>query len=287
MSIVALVAALLAVFAVLKVLPARLAFPAPHLARATGAAALGIAIAVVSNLAIAGQLRLTPGGSTFFFARLLQDGIITRYLAEHCPDPEIHLCAFRTELPQDSDEWLWGNSPLGKLGGWEAFEPEARRIIIRSVFAYPLLHARTAIAATVEQFLKVAMAEGFHARDNWHAESILRRYAPGTVASFAASRQQHDAFQFDFLNGAQIPAALVTAILLPAFALQLRRIRPQLAALATTIFFALLANAAICGIVSNPNPRYQSRIAPLAVLVTLIIALDRARQPLTVQSQSS
>ena len=287
MSIVALVGALLAVFAVLKLVAARLAFPSPNLTRAAGAAAAGIAIAVASNLAIAGQPRFTPGGSTFFFARLLQDGIIARYLTEHCPDPEIRLCAFRAELPQDSDEWLWGNSPLGKLGGWDAFEPEARRIIIRSVIAYPLLHARTAIAATAEQFLKLGMGEGFHAKDNWHAESILRRYAPGTLAGFMASRQQHDAFRFEVLNSIQIPLALVAALLLPAIALLTRRIRPQLAALATTVFFALLANAAICGIVSNPNARYQSRIAPLAVLVALIILFDRTRQRLSAQNPAS
>jgi hypothetical protein len=277
MSIVALVGALMVVFAVVKLFAARLALPSPHFTRAAGAATLGIAISVLSNLAITGQLRLTPGGSTFFFARLLQDGIISRYLADHCPDPEIRLCAFRAELPQDSDEWLWGNSPLEKLGGWEAFESEARRIIIRSMLAYPWQHARTAIAATVEQFFKVATGEGFHARDNWHAEGMFRRYAPDAVARFTASRQQHDAFKFEFLNAIHVPVALLTAMLLPVFSVQFRHIRPQLAALAITVFFALLANAAICGIVSNPNPRYQSRIAPLAVLVTLIILVDRIR----------
>ena len=277
MSILALVAALLVVMAALKLIARHIVLPSPHMTRAVGGAAAGIAIAVLSNLALAGQPRLTPGGSTFFFARLLQDGIIARYLDDHCPDVTIRLCAFRSELPRDSDEWLWGNSPLGKLGGWEAFEPEARRIVIASMLAYPWLHARTAIAATIEQFFTVATGEGFHAKDNWHAEIVFGQYAPEVLPSFAASVQQHDGFEFRILNMLHVPVAIVSALLLPLFSAQLRQSHPQLAVLATIAFFALLANAAICGIVSNPNPRYQSRIAPIAALVAFMIIFDRAR----------
>ncbi|MET0540055.1 MAG: hypothetical protein ABWZ64_19275 [Xanthobacteraceae bacterium] len=277
MSILALVAALLVVMAALKLIARHILLPSPHITRAMGGVVAGIAIAMLSNLAVAGQPRLTPGGSTFFFARLLQDGIIARYLDDHCPDARISLCAFRSELPRDSDEWLWGNSPLGKLGGWDAFEPEARRIIIASMLAYPWLHVRTGIAATIEQFFTVGTGEGFLAKDNWHAEIIFRQYAPEALPSFAASVQQHDGFEFRILNMLHVPVAIVSALLLPLFSVQLRQRRPQLAVAATIAFFALLANAAICGIVSNPNPRYQSRIAPLAALVTLMIIFDRAR----------
>jgi hypothetical protein len=286
MSILALAGALLAVLVALKLLVARLALPPPRLRYPVGAISAGIALALLSNLVITGQPRLTPGGSTFFFARLLQDGIVARYLDDHCPDATVRLCSFRAEIPQDSDEWLWGNSPLGRLGGWEAFEPEARRIIIGSILSYPWLHVRTAIGATAEQFFTVATGEGFQAKDNWHAESVFKRYAPESMASFAASRQQHDAFEFRILNAIHVPVAILTAVLLPAFSVLLRNRSPHVAALAGTVFFALLANAAICGIFSNPNPRYQSRIAPLAVLTTLVIAFELVRSRAHLSSQS-
>jgi len=275
LTILALASALLVAPLALKLLAAWIGVPSPHVLRALLAAAGGVALALVSNALITGQLRLTPGGSTFFFARLLQDGIVARYLDDHCPDASIRLCAFRSELPHDSDEWLWGTSALTKLGGWEAFEPEARRIIIGSILSYPGLHARTAITATIEQFFTVATGEGFHAKDNWHAESMLRRYAPQTLESFVASGQQHDAFEFRIINMIHVPVALASAMLLPVFSVQLRRRNSQLAVLAGTVFLALLANAAICGIFSNPNARYQSRIAPLALFTTSIILIDR------------
>jgi hypothetical protein len=40
---------------------------------------------------------------------------------------------------------------------------------------------------------------------------------------------------------------------------------------------ALFANAAICGVFSNPNDRYQSRIVWLAPFAVMIALLVRAR----------
>ena len=118
MSVVALVAALLVMFLVLKLVGASIGVWRPQLGMPTAAATAGIALALLSNLAVVGQFAFTPGGSTFLFGRLVQDGIVARFLADRCPDPTLRLCEFRAELPDGADEWLWGRSPLGKLGGW-------------------------------------------------------------------------------------------------------------------------------------------------------------------------
>jgi hypothetical protein len=280
MSIVGLVGALLVLLFALSLLWQWIGWPRPRLGAPMAAATAGILLALLSNLAIAGQFAVTPGGSTFLFARLLQDGIVGRYLDDHCPDPALRLCAFRAELPTNADDWLWGDSPLGKLGGWEAFEPEAHRIILGSMIDHPIAHIRTAFHATAEQLTTLATGEGMHSRDNWHVEAMLRRYAPGTLASFMASRQQHDGFDFGTINLVQIPLALVATALLPIATFFFRRIEPRLSCFAATVLLAILTNAAICGIFSNVNARYQSRIAPLAVLSALLslLAFWRARK---------
>jgi hypothetical protein len=275
MSILALTAALLLLFFALKSVGRRFAMHSPRLDLPIAACACGIVLALFSNLATAGKFGFTPGGSSFLFARLLQDGIVARYLADRCPDPDIRLCAFRAELPHGADDWLWGNSPLGRLGGWEAFAPEARWIIVDSVLRYPLLHARTAMRATAEQLVTLDTGEGFHSRDNWHAEGMLRRFAPRAMASFQSSLQQRDALDFKVLNLVHVPSALIASAALPFFVVLLRRRNSALAALALTVAFAILTNAAICGIFSNPNARYQSRIAPLAVLTVMAILAGR------------
>ena len=42
----------------------------------------------ISNWAITGTFAFTPGGVSFVFGRLVDDGIIDRYLHEQCPDPK-------------------------------------------------------------------------------------------------------------------------------------------------------------------------------------------------------
>jgi hypothetical protein len=278
MSIVAVTAALLTLFVTVRLLHRRLGFPQPRLAAPFGAAIAGIALALASNLAIVGHLGLTPGGTTFLFGRLIQDGIVARLLEARCPDPSLRLCAFRAELPQGADDWLWGNSPLGKLGGWEAFEPEARRIIRDSVVSYPFAHITTAARATAEQMVTLGTGEGLKSKDNWHAESVLRQYAHGTMPRFAASRQQQDALDFRIVNLLHVPLALVATAALPLLIVLARRRRPQMAMLAATVLLALVVNAAVCGIFSNPNPRYQSRIAPLAILTLLLAGIGLSKK---------
>ena len=52
---------------------------------------------------VAGRIAWTPGGVAIAFGRMLQDGIVARYLAEHCPDKRLRLCAHQHELPTDAD----------------------------------------------------------------------------------------------------------------------------------------------------------------------------------------
>jgi hypothetical protein len=274
MSIVAVIAALLMLLCSFKLFGGRFGFPKIRLGLPFGAATAGIALALLSNLAIVGQLGLTPGGTTFLFGRLVQDGIVARFLEERCPDPTLRLCAFRNELPDAADDWLWGDSPLGKLGGWQAFEPEARRIILGSILSNPLMHIATAGRATAEQPVTLTTGEGLGSKDNWHAEGVLRIYAPDTLARFSASRQQQDALDFRSINSLHVPLAIVATALLPVLIVLLRRRQPDLSMFAATMLFAIVVNAAVCGMFSNPNARYQSRIAPLATLAVLLAVVD-------------
>ena len=45
----------------------------------------GAAMLLAANFALSGQLAWTPGGYGVAFGRMLQDGIVARYLRDHCP----------------------------------------------------------------------------------------------------------------------------------------------------------------------------------------------------------
>ena len=276
MTILGLMLALMLVLALLKPVAVRLRFPTPGLALPAAALIAGLVIAPMSNLAITGKFAFTPGGTTFLFGRLVQDGIVAQYLADHCPDETLRLCAYRDRLPTTADDWLWNyESPLHKLGWWRAFEPEANRIIRESLAQYPGRHVMAALSAMIQQLVQFKTGEGMRSNDNWHTASVFAMLAPQALEQFRASRQQNDEFNFTLINVVQIPLAWLSMAAL-VLLLSLKRKTPtdqSSAALSAMCLIALLTNAAICGVFSNPNDRYQSRIiwlAPLAAIITLL-----------------
>ncbi|HEV3371083.1 MAG TPA: hypothetical protein VG145_00960 [Xanthobacteraceae bacterium] len=279
MSILGMGLALLLAYAIMAVPALRSSLPRPRLALPAAALAAGIGLALTSNAIIAGQFAFTPGGPDFLFGRLLQDGIVARYLDRVCPDPALRLCAYRDALPTSADDWMWWpGSPFYKLGAWKEFTPEAERIIAGSILTDPGAQVVTAVRDTLQQLVTVDTGDGVNAENNQHAEWALSVHAPDAMARFRAAAQQRDQFDLTAINRVQIPLALAASALMPILVVLLRRRRPALAALALSVTLALLANAAICGIFSGPNARYQSRLVPIALLTALVVVLDLRRK---------
>ncbi len=279
MGTLVLAIGLLAALALWRALAPRLRWPRPALAAPALAVIAGILLSLFSNLAIAGRFAFTPGGTNFLFGRLVQTGIAARYLADHCPDASLRVCDYRDQVPTEGDTWLWsGESPLWQMGGWEAFEDQARRIIIGSLRDYPLLHLRTTLEGALSQLVMVKTGD-YITQDTWHTHGILEKYAPQFYPAFLAARQQKNGFDFHWLNIVQVPLALAATAGLPIIILLAarRRVRRPAAALTVTVFITFLGNAAICGALSNPHDRYQSRLVWLAPLALVIAALGWRR----------
>lgn len=276
MSILALALGLVAFLFVLRAVPGPKLRTHANVRLPSIALAAGVLLALSSNFAIGGQFAFTPGGFNFVFSRLVQDGIVHRYLEDQCPDPTIRLCRHRADLPQTADDWLWGeDSPFHSLGGFEEFEPEARRIVLESLTLYPALHLKTALASTVKQFTAVATGDGLTPW-NWGTQYAFMKFAPDALQGYLTGRQATSRFDFSWINYVHVPLQVLAIVALPVIVV--RRPHARTSALAALLFVALVGNAAICGVLSNPHDRYQSRLAWLATLVVAIEAVERARQ---------
>jgi hypothetical protein len=252
------------------------AVPAGGLLRGGAAVAGGAALLLATNFALSGQVAWTPGGYTIPFGRMLQDGIVGRYLADHCPDRRLKLCPCRNELPATADEFLWGGEIFNRLGRFAGLGDEMGAIVRKSLVEYPALQAGTAAAATLQQLAMNASGEGVHNK-LWHTYGIIERFLPGKAAAMRAARQQHGGLDFALLNRVHVPVAMASMILtlgLVAVALARRR-RDDLALLAATTTLAILANAVVCGALSGPHDRYGARLAWIASL-TVVLAVARA-----------
>jgi hypothetical protein len=234
----------------------------------------GAAMLLAANFALSGQLAWTPGGSAVAFGRMLQDGIVARYLRDHCPRQHFKLCPYRNELPATADEFLWGDGMFDTLGRFKGMNEEMGYIALHALTEYPLWQAETAITATAEQLVHVATGEGTL---GWlpHTYGIIARYVPAQLAPMRAARQQHWDIDFAAINWIDVPVALVSLLLVFAITGRAiwRRQFDDLALLAATVSLAMLGNAFICGVISGPHDRYGARMVWIATFVALLAAV--------------
>jgi hypothetical protein len=248
---------------------------ASGIARGIAAVALGAVMLVSANYVVAGRLAWTPGGLALSFGRMLQDGIVNRYLADHCREERLKLCAHRNELPSDADVFFWSGkgSVFNKLGRFAGLGDEMSKIVLGSLQDYPGLQLEMALAATAHQLTRVATGEGV-VDSIWHTYWAIDKFAPASSAAMHAARQQHGEIGLAAINRIHQPVAFAAMLLLLAtVVLGWRRDRyAGFGLLAATTTAALFANAFVCGVLSNPHDRYGARLvwlAPLAVMLLL------------------
>ncbi len=268
----ALLAGLLICGAVLQLFM-RQRVPVRALGHGVIALALGAAMVFAADYAVAGRLAWTPGGFALSFGRMLQDGIVTKYLDEHCPDPALRLCQYKDELPHDADEWFWGSPLFDRLGRFAGLDDEMTTIALRSLAAYPGLQLESAATDTARQLIAVHTGEGV-LDTIWHTYRMIELHTPRLAPAMHAARQQQDEISLAAVNDLQYPLALAAMALLPL--LMLAAWRGTIAAgtgeFAATVALALLGNAFICGVLSNPHDRYGARVAWLAVFTVFLAA---------------
>ena len=224
----------------------------------------------------------TPGGPAFLYGRLVQDGLAHRWLADHCPADGVKLCDLRQRLPHTADEFLWADSsPFRDLGSWEPeSQEELARLVRATVTAYPAAFVWNSLQFTAAQLVKVATGDGL---DEHHlaTRGVLTEALPHSAQPYTEARQQQGQVTrrlFKALNLIHLPVAWFATAALPLLGvLGLRARRFDRALLAFILLTALVGNAFICGALSNPHDRYQSRVVWIAALAVAMAMADRGR----------
>jgi hypothetical protein len=250
--------------------------PLAGLAQASLTIVAGSLMLLSANYALSGRWSWTPGGYGVAFGRMMQDGIVARYLNDRCPHERLKLCPYRNQLPATADEFLWGNSMFNTLGRFEGMNEEMGYIVVHALADYPAWQAGAALRAMGDQLVHVATGEG---TSGWipHTYGIIERYIPAQVPPMRAARQQKWTLDFDYVNWLHVPVALLSMLALLGLlghALAIRRL-DDLTLLGATVTLALLGNAFICGVISGPHDRYGARMVWLATFVVLMALARR------------
>jgi hypothetical protein len=136
------------------------------------------------------------------------------------------------------------------------------KIALASLVEYPGMQITTVAADTVEQLIDVHTGEGV-VNWVWHIYFIIQHYTPQLVPSMWAARQQKGEISFSAINTVQYPLGLIAMALQPVIVLLSARktLRPAAGELAAAVALTILANAFVCGALSNPHDRYGARVA--------------------------
>jgi hypothetical protein len=297
-SHVAIAAGLLLCLLGARLMPWRFeAMPGPRLVPAAIGLVLSLLIAAGSNWYATGRVFLMQPNAILTLGLMVQNGLAKRYLDDVCPtatgDTRPKLCEAKDRLPKDANQFIWHSTDFWAAGGWPGLRPEALRIVRGILKRYPIAVMEFSAAYTARQFVMVETGDGVTPM-RFFISKAIHRYYPNDVPDFLESRQQdgpdfQPSIAFDEINLVQVPAQLAaTAALLPVLWVGWKRRDRLTVAIAAVALLALLGNAFVCGALSNPNHRYQSRIAWIAMIAAGFGALRLiAPQETRAASQSS
>src|SRR5215469_484017 len=264
---------LLLTLALLRFSPLRPRLIAPGLT-----CAAGLVLVLAGNYDFTKQVFISRAGGPFVFARMLQDGIVMRLLDETCPQAGYRLCAYKEELPPTADGYLWTpHSPFFALGHFQGTETESERIVRAAIVRYPLLQLGDAFNDSIAQFVRFGTGEGFEPQE-WVLKPVFAQLIPRQLPAYLAARQQGGTITFRLIKPIDTALgflALAGVIALIVWAIRARRISDV--SLPVFVLAALIGNAIICGTLSGPHDRYQSRLIWLASFTVMLSLAGQSR----------
>jgi hypothetical protein len=261
----------------LLILPKRFtAWPRANFLLPGLSAALGLTIIFGANYHYTREVFISRAGPVFMFARMLQDGVVQKLLNETCPTSDYVLCRYKDRLPHRADKWLWGPGTLFvKLHRFIGTEEESRRIVHDALVRYPLWNAELAARDALQQFSLFYTGDQIEPQQ-WILFTDFHKFIPDQMSAYSTARQQKDEIPFHYINFVHVPVGwLVLVLLTVSLVLALRRDERKAATILGFVFVALVGNAIICGVFSNPHARYQSRLIWVPAFALALLAADR------------
>lgn len=293
-----LVAACMALRAIALLLP-QMAVPMPPLpAGRIGAIAAVVVAAVLAGVVVNhhayGRWTLSPGGHVFLMDRFAADGTLKLVLDRHCAEHAFVACRLRGKLPIEPNAYLWGKEspfwnewqPLrGRLGlgmddtrvAEELSRTEHEELIRLSLREDPLRHVVATVLAGAKQFFLIRTGNELLIHNPWtEVETAIGLYEPSALPRFLASLQNHMELPIDFSNRLNAVFYGVCALAV-AFVLWrdwTRLIRSRSGALLGFVLLAALVNSLVCGGLSGPHDRYQSRLIWLLAACCIALVME-------------
>ncbi len=226
----------------------------------------------------------------YITARLIQDGPGMTYLDRHCPDDTIPTCKLHAALQWSDDPYRITATHIvfetsARLGSFRLMTPKDQKAVADDQIGFFFEVLKDQPVATVMAFLKNTFIQsGWVAVDlTIPSDKIVAQNADVTGLAFSTfdhGRITRDTGWLGPLTTWHEVFYLLSLVVILALVLLPRRVPGEVKALAVMVILGILANALVCGGISQPSTRYGARVVwllPLIATVLLIFA-RRARK---------
>ena len=220
----------------------------------------------------------------FITARLIQDGPGLTWLDAHCPDAAIASCALWEKLQDSDDPWRLTASHIlfkedDRLGSFQRLDVAAQRAVSEDQVGFFLAVLRDLPLQTVQAFLgnMLLQAGMVSVEMTMPDDAILRRVerhgdALG-LTQFGPGRLGADQAWLPGLTRVHEVIYAVSTLAILGLILWPRRLPPPARIFGAMVLAGILANALVCGGISQPATRYGARVAWLLPFTSVLLAL--------------
>jgi hypothetical protein len=246
--------------------------------RAVGAVAMIVLIAAAAQFALHtylyGKPLLNGERPPFLTARIIADGPGRWYLERHCANGRLAMCDYVHGLPETADTFLWDAN-----GIWQNASPDRQELlrqqetpfVLATLRAYPREQLSISFRNFWQQLTTFGVSNGPNA---WVLEKF-ENALPGARPRYMQSRQARQTLPNEFFTSVQVWAVILSLVSMGVLTpLVWRRLPPRLIGLAAVIFFTVIANAFVTGVLSEVDDRYQSRVIWLLPLLAGAFVLE-------------
>lgn len=226
----------------------------------------------------------------YITARMIEDGPGLKYLDRHCPDDHIPTCKLHTALQWSDDPWritathiVFETSP--RLGSFRLMTPEDQKAVADDQinFFFAVLRDQP-VGVFLALMRNVLLQSGWVSVDmTIPTDAIVAQNADVTGFAFSTFDHGRITRNIDWLGPLTLwhqAFYLASLIVVVALVLLPRRVPGEVKALAVMVILGILANALVCGGISQPATRYGARVIwllPMMAAILMIFAFRSRR----------
>lgn len=226
----------------------------------------------------------------YITARLIQDGPGLSFLERHCPDAAVATCKLFDALQLSDDPYRLTATHIvfetsERLGSFRLMTPQDQKLVAEDQIPFFFAVLRDAPVKTTLAFVNNMLIQSYwvSVEMTLPSDNVVMQNAGVTglaTGDFAHGRLSRDLSWFGPVTTIQHMLYLVSLAVAAVLLFWPGRVPGKIKALVLMLIFGILANALVCGGISQPATRYGARVIWLLPLGATIMVLffRRARQ---------